>query len=146
MKIIHASIQNYYTQTGVGNDPIFMWKYDTGVGTQTAYKIDIYCKNALIFSTGKIMSDEQNNIGIKINLDEQTKYSYDITVWDEDDIDVKSDRYFFITGMRDVKAKWISNSTAKPFLARKNFITAAVMQFYLYVQLINLMFILTGKN
>lgn len=48
MKIIHVSIQNYYTQTGVGNDPIFMWKYDTGVGTQTAYKIDIYCKNALI--------------------------------------------------------------------------------------------------
>lgn len=121
MKIIHASIQNYYTQTGVGNDPIFMWKYDTGVGTQTAYKIDIYCKNALIFSTGKIMSDEQNNIGIKINLDDQTKYSYNITVWDEDDIEVKSDKYFFITGMRDVKANWISNGTAKPFLARKKF-------------------------
>ncbi|MGN0182368.1 MAG: hypothetical protein ACI4DP_08195 [Candidatus Ornithomonoglobus sp.] len=42
MKPLKPQIQNYYTQTGVGNNITFMWKYGVGNHRQTAYKIDIY--------------------------------------------------------------------------------------------------------
>lgn len=62
IKPLDIKIQNYYTQTGVGSNLKFMWKYGAGNHKQTAYKIDIFKNDALIFSTGKILSQEQNNI------------------------------------------------------------------------------------
>ena len=83
MKPINNKIQNYYTQTGVLADALFMWKYDTGEHYQSAYQIDVYEKDKIIFSTNKIVSGEQNNIDLPLDLAEQMEYEFTVTVWDE---------------------------------------------------------------
>ena len=62
MKIVKAGIQDYYTQTGVGENLLFYWKYDYGSHSQTAYQINIYKDKEQLYSTGKVISAEQNNI------------------------------------------------------------------------------------
>ena len=121
MKPLTPKIQNYYTQTGVENNVTFMWKYGMGNLRQTAYKIDIFHNDRLIYSTGKVMSDEQNNISLHLDLQEQTEYGYDISVWDENGITEQSDRAYFITGVQKWCGEWIGNGTSKPFIARKVF-------------------------
>lgn len=121
MKPLKPRIQNYYTQTGVGNDPLFMWKYDTGEHYQTAYQIDIFDNNALEYSTGKIVSGEQNNITLELDLKEQTEYEFTVCVWDENDHATTSDKVKFITGVRHWLGEWIGNHTKKPFITRKLF-------------------------
>lgn len=121
MKITEAMIQNYSAQTGVGDDPVFMWRYAAGRGMQTAYKIDIYTGGELVYSTGKVYSDEQNNIELKLRFKEHSLYKYRITVWDETDIQYQSEEYSFITGLRDTDVKWIGTGEAKPFLACRRF-------------------------
>ncbi len=119
MKPLNPKIQNYYTQTGVGNDITFMWKYNTGSHKQTAYKIDISHNSSLIYSTGKVISDEQNTIRLHLDLGEQTKYSFIVSVWDENDFCEQSDRTYFVTGVKNWCGEWIGNGTAKPFIARR---------------------------
>ncbi len=92
MKPLNPRIQNYYTQTGVGDELIFLWKYGMGEHTQTAYRIEIFYGDSVVYSTDKVMSGEQNNIGLSVDLREQTKYSFVISVWDEDDFCERSDR------------------------------------------------------
>ena len=121
MKAIQCRIQNYDTQTGIGNDIAFMWKYGAGNHTQTAYKIDIYHKDTLLYSTDKIMSDEQNNIFLHLDLAEQTEYGFIVTVWDERDVSERSEKAAFITGVHNWRGEWIGNRTKKPFIARKRF-------------------------
>lgn len=121
MKPISPKIENYYTQTGVGNNPIFAWKYDVGNHTQTAYKIDIFYNNTLIYSTEKVLSHKQNNIELSLNLEEQTKYSFSVSVWDENDFCEQSDKAYFITGVQNWQSEWIGNKTTKPFITRKTF-------------------------
>ncbi len=125
MKAVNLKIQNYYTQTGVLEDALFMWKYDAGGHRQSAYKIDVYEKDKIMFSTGKIVSAEQNNISLPLDLAEQTEYEFAVTVWDENDIPETSHRAKFITGVKNWIGKWIGNSTAKPFVARKHFMAKA---------------------
>jgi len=121
MKLIKPKIQNYYTQTGIGKDITFMWKYGVGNRRQTAYKIDIYHNNKLIYSTDKVMSDEQNNISLRLDLAEQTEYEFTVTVWDENDFSEISEKAKFITGIYNWRGEWIGNNTKKPFIARKLF-------------------------
>ena len=121
MKPISQKIQNYHTQTGVGNELMFMWKYGEGMHKQTAYRIKLYHNGSMLYSTGKVISDEQNNIILDFDLAEQTEYEYTITVWDENDNEETSDRAKFITGVRSWQGKWIGNGTKKPFIARKLF-------------------------
>ena len=121
MKPINAKIQNYVTQTGVGNDVVFMWKYDEGMHRQTAYMICIYHNNTMLYSTGKVISDRQNNIPLILDLEEQTEYEFDVRVWDENGNSEISDRAKFITGVKTWRGMWIGNSTKKPFVARKSF-------------------------
>ncbi len=121
MKPINNKIQNYYTQTGVLADALFMWKYDAGEHYQSAYQIDVYEKDKIIFSTNKIVSGEQNNIDLPLDLAEQMEYEFTVTVWDENDISETSDSSKFITGVKNWRGEWIGNGTAKPFVARKNF-------------------------
>lgn len=121
MKPIKPKIQNYYTQTGIGKDIVFMWQYGAGEHKQTAYKIDIYHNGKLIHSTDKVMSGEQNNICLCLDLDEQTEYEFTVTVWDENDFSEISEKIEFITGVRDWQGEWIGNNTKKPFIARKRF-------------------------
>ena len=42
MKPIALRVQNVYSQTGVEKDPVILWKYGAGTGTQTAYEISLY--------------------------------------------------------------------------------------------------------
>lgn len=121
MKPLNLRIQNYYTQTGVGNDVVFLWKYGAGDHRQTAYKIDLFCKDALIYSTDKVMSDEQNNICLQLALEEQTQYSFIVAAWDENGLCEQSDRAYFTTGVHSWRGVWIGNETAKPFIARRIF-------------------------
>lgn len=122
MKIVKAGIQDYYTQTGVGNNLCFFWKYDYGTHVQKAYRIDIYKDNEQVYSTGKIVSAEQNNIYLSLTLQEQTVYEYRIFVWDEAEQMECSDKYSFVTGVKDWKGFWIGNDTKKPMIVRKSFI------------------------
>ncbi len=126
MKPTDCKIQNYYTQTGVLGDITFMWKYDAGSHIQTAYQINIFHNSRLIYSTGKVMSDEQNNIELSLNLKEQTKYSFTVSAWDENDFCEQSDRAYFTTGVQKWQGEWIGNGTAKPFVTRKTFTAATV--------------------
>ncbi len=121
MKPIKPKIQNYYTQTGIENDIKFMWKYNTGNHRQTAYRIDIYHNNETIYSTGKIMSDEQSNIGLHLALKEQTEYEFTVCVWDENDFSENTDKAKFVTGVHNWRGIWIGNETKKPFIAKKTF-------------------------
>ncbi len=121
MKPINPKIQNYYTQTGVGKDIMFMWRYGAGNHCQTAYKIDIYRNGSLIHSTGKVISDEQNNISLRLDLAEQTEYEFTVTVWDENGFSEISEKAKFITGVYNWRGEWIGNNTKKPFIARKRF-------------------------
>lgn len=121
MKPISPKIQNYYTQTGVCGDIIFMWKYGIGKHMQTAYQIDIFHEDSLVYSTDKVMSGEQNNIELSLGLEEQSKYSFTVSVWDENDFCEQSDRTYFVTGVHKWRGEWIGNGTKKPFIARKIF-------------------------
>ncbi len=121
MKPINCKIQNYYTQTGVENAPVFMWKYGAGDDTQTAYQIDIFNDDDLIYSTGKVISAEQNNIQVSIALMEQSEYNFTVTVWDQNDVRETSEKVYFISGVRKWRGVWIGNGTKKPFIARKLF-------------------------
>lgn len=101
---------------------LFYWKYDYGSHSQTAYQINIYKDKEQLYSTGKVISAEQNNIAISLPLQEQTKYHYRISAWDEED-KVESSEYFsFITGVKSWKGFWIGNNTKKPMIVRKKFI------------------------
>lgn len=121
MKPINCKIQNHYTQTGVGDDIVFMWQYGEGSYRQSAYKIDIYDNNELVYSTDKVLSDKQNNIKIEANFTQQKEYSFIVSVWDENDYVEQSDNAYFITGVRNWSGEWIGNHTKKPFIARKTF-------------------------
>lgn len=121
MKPVNPRIQNYHTQTGVGDELMFMWKYGIGAHMQTAYQIEIFHGDTVISSTGKVLSGEQNNISLNLALEEQTKYGFAIAVWDENDFCEQSDRAFFVTGVKDWRGEWIGNGTAKPFIARRSF-------------------------
>lgn len=121
MKPVNPKIQNFYTQTGVGNAIAFMWKYEEGTHRQTAYRIRIYRNDMVIYDTGKTVSNEQNNICLHLDLEEQTVYEFDVCVWDEDGNFETSDRVKFITGVQNWRGMWIGNKTKKPFVVRKSF-------------------------
>ena len=121
MKPINCKIQDFYTQTGVEDSFNVMWKYGAGDDMQTAYQIDIYDNDVPVYSTGKVMSGEQNNIEICLDLKEQTKYNFTVTAWDENGKAEMSEKAYFITGVREWRGKWIGNGTKKPFIARRKF-------------------------
>lgn len=121
MKPVNLKIQNYYTQTGVENNISFMWKYEAGTHRQTAYRIGIYDKGTLIYSTDKVESDRQNHIYLDLELKQQTEYEFDVCVWDENGNSEVSGKAKFITGVKKWDGSWIGNNTKKPFIARKRF-------------------------
>lgn len=121
MKPIDCKIENYPTQTGVGSRIMFSWKYGPGKHIQTAYQIDIFQEENLVYSTDKIQSDEQNNIVLDLDLEEQEKYGFLVSAWDENDFREKSEYAHFITGVKKWRGVWIGNGTAKPFVARRFF-------------------------
>ena len=121
MKPINCKIQDFYTQTGVEDSFNVMWKYGAGDDMQTAYRIDIYENGAPVYSTGKVISGAQNNIEIRLSLNEQTEYGFTVTAWDENDNAEISETAYFITGVREWRGEWIGNGTKKPFIARRKF-------------------------
>ena len=121
MKPIDCKIENYPTQTGVGSRIMFSWKYGPGKHIQTAYQIDIFQEENRVYSTDKIQSDEQNNIVLDLDLEEQEKYGFLVSAWDENDFREKSEYAHFITGVKKWRGVWIGNGTAKPFVARRFF-------------------------
>lgn len=121
MKPINCRIQDYYTQTGADGVFRIMWKYSAGNDIQTAYRIDIFHDKDILFSTGKIMSDEQNNIYVNPDLEEQTEYHFTVTAWDKNGTEETSDAAYFISGVHNWRGGWIGNGMKKPFIARKNF-------------------------
>ena len=124
MKAINLKVQNFYEQIGIDCNPIFMWELKEDL-FQLAYKIiisDNKLENNILFDTGKVISGEQNNIEVNINLKSHTKYYYKVGVWNENNILNWSDTAEFITGIfreEDWKAEWISRGTTKPFYALK---------------------------
>ena len=55
MKIVKAGIQDYYTQTGVGENLLFYWKYHYGSHSQTAYQINIYKDKEQLYLLNRII-------------------------------------------------------------------------------------------
>jgi hypothetical protein len=53
MKAIDLKIQDFETQTGVGNSPIVCWKYGYGNHRQTAYMINLALDGKEVFSADK---------------------------------------------------------------------------------------------
>lgn len=92
-----------------------------GNSEQSAYKIDIYHHDRLIYSTDKVISDEQNNTSLHCDLEEQTKYNFLVSAWDENDFAEQSEKAYFITGVKRFRGAWIGNGTAKPFIVKKVF-------------------------
>ena len=134
MKPIDLRIQNYYPQTGIEKNPLVMWKYGSGNKKQTAYEISFFSEGKCIYTTGKVMSSAQNGIEIPcglhetmgertafFELEEQTVYEYQVSVWDEEDQSYYSDIATFVTGVHTWQGKWIGNGTAKPYVAKKEF-------------------------
>ena len=66
MRPISIRIQNYATQTGVGDDLLFSWKYEAGNHTQRAYRVDLFQNAIKTASTGKIISSEQYAVSIPL--------------------------------------------------------------------------------
>lgn len=122
MKAIDLKIQDFETQTGVGNSPIVCWKYGYGNHRQTAYMINLALDGKEVFSTGKVFSSNQSaRIFIEPYI-EQQQYTYSVTVWDENDFSESSQEACFITGIKEWTAAWIGNRSPKPFLARNFFL------------------------
>lgn len=119
MKIISAKIQNYESQTGILSDPLFLWKYDEGQESQSAYEIEIFDGDELIHTTGKVASREQNSIPVNACLRQMHRYEYVITAWNEGGTVSRSERFSFLTGAHTWSGKWITNRSKKPFDARK---------------------------
>ena len=65
--------------------PLVLWKYEQGDHRQTAYQIDVSCKGYRLYSSGKVLSSEQNVIELPLVLAEHTRYSMAVTAWDEND-------------------------------------------------------------
>lgn len=122
MKPIDLSIQNCYSQTGIEGFPVVMWKYGTGKHKQTAYQIRLFQNGAEIYTTDKVLSNEQNYITLPYELEEQTEYVYQVRVWDGDGQDYESDQATFISGVKAWKGCWIGKRTTKPFIAKKTFV------------------------
>ena len=121
MRPIDLKIQNCYEQTGVGDHPLVLWKYEQGDHRQTAYQIDVSCKGYRLYSSGKVLSAEQNGIELPLVLAEHTRYSMAVTAWDENDFAETSRSAEFLSGIKQWKEHWIGNGTAKPFIAKKKF-------------------------
>lgn len=125
MKPIHLRIQNYYSQTGIRAPIYFMWEYEKEENYQTAYEIIISKDpdfDKIVYSSNKVLSSEQNNIKVSIELEALTGYYYKVKVWDKDGRSTKSKVEKFITGVHSWCAQWISNKTSKPFYLRKKFV------------------------
>lgn len=126
MKPIDLSIQNCYSQTGIEGFPVVMWKYGTGKHKQTAYQIRLFQNGAEIYTTDKVLSNEQNYITLPYELEEQTEYVYQVRVWDEEGQDYESDQATFISGVKAWKGCWIGKRTTKPFIAKKTFVLESI--------------------
>ena len=85
MKPIDVRIQNYYTQTGIGGNPLVMWKYGPGTKKQAAYEVALFQGDKVIGSTEKVASAEQNGIALPCGqLAEQSEYQVQVRVWDQE--------------------------------------------------------------
>ena len=140
MKPINLKIQNFYEQIGVDCNPIFMWQFKEHHENsfQVAYKIivsqnEIHMPeetNKILFDSGKVLSSNQNNIEVNINLKSHTKYYYRVGVWGKSDVLCWSDTAEFVTGIirkEDWKAQWISKGTTKPFYGIKEILIDEVV-------------------
>lgn len=121
MKPIHIRIQNYYSQTGILDNALFQWQYAAGKSRQTAYQIDIFRKDTLFYTTGKLSSNKQNHISLAAVFAEQEIYQFAVHAWDERDMEEVSDLSCFCTGVFKWRGSFIGNKTKKPFLARRQF-------------------------
>lgn len=140
MKPIELRIQNYYIQTGVEEYPQVMWKYasvplEAERKRQAAYEVLLYQEGKCLYSTGKVASPEQNGIelpcglnGCGVELNQQAEYQFQVRVWDEGGQEYLSDKAKFITGVKNWQGKWIGNGTAKPFVAKKEFVVEGVQR------------------
>jgi len=98
--------------------PTFSWKMASeAVGAaQTAYRITVSDKEASVWDSGKIQSGLSTGIVYEgAALQAETAYSWQVTVWDQDGKEVKSDVSTFEMGILDSTQwgdtiQWISAS------------------------------------
>lgn len=134
MGVYNGKVDFYFEQIGIDcMQPSFSWKTTT---KQSAYQIiaaksliELEKEKSLIWDTGKTVS--QNHIGITYggkSLESIQEYYWKVKVWDEKGTCFESRSFFFVTGFiteiqgrQNFLGNWISNKTAKPFYARKEF-------------------------
>lgn len=84
MKVYHLKTNHMEKPLGIDNTPEFSWKIESDEQDvlQTSYKIDVFEKEELIYTTEKVFSDKQSFIEYKGELKSLTEYSWTVTVWD----------------------------------------------------------------
>ena len=94
--------------------PRYSWKLQSKIsGTvQTAYRIIVRSDNDTVWDSGKVMSDR--SICIEYNgrsLSAMTKYSWQVSVWDEQGNEYTSDTADFETGLmnNEFNSDWIGS-------------------------------------
>ncbi len=121
LKVHHLITENKHEPVGIGEQkPRFSWQSlsDKKGARQTAYELQVMQGKKLLWSTGKVNSDQSLYIVYAgPALQSSTRYQWQVRVWDED---AKASAWSlpasFVTGMLDPagwKAKWIEASFAE---------------------------------
>ncbi len=109
---------------------------------QKAYRITVYTsgKKNRVWDSGKIISRKTMNITYQgTPLQSGKKYTWQVEVWDDEDVKSTSEEAVFLTGLlnpSDWKAKWImANDTAisAPLLRKEFSINKKIQHAYAYV-------------
>lgn len=101
--------------------PSFSWKMKSNGEnvSQSAYEIKVYEGEEQIWSSGRTESGISIAIPYEGNsLKPTTEYAWDVTVWDEKDEEITSDRACFFTGLLGTSmgdAKWLSAKEKEPW-------------------------------
>ncbi len=110
MKICHLKTNHMKNPLGIDKTPEFSWRIESDEQNvlQSAYKIEIFEDNQLIYSSGKVNSNKQSFIECESNLKSLTEYKWSVTVWDnkgnEDTAFSKFETAFLSSD--EITAKW----------------------------------------
>ena len=114
--------------------PRFSWKLQSKIsGTvQTAYRIIVRSDNDTVWDSGKVTSDR--SICIEYDgrsLSAMTKYSWQVSVWDEQGNEYTSDTADFETGLmnNEFNADWIGRFRTQEIKITMSYLTSAKTAF-----------------
>lgn len=144
---IHSLTVNYQEQAaGVETDQVirFGWKMSSEEQgkEQVSYKINVYQdseKGKLVWTSGEVKSAKSAGIAFQadeMNLKDETKYTWVVTVTSQDGGTYQSDAGSFITGTDMNDASWIipeQNENAVSLLRTEQELKGQVESAYLYI-------------